>query len=274
MRTCEHCSVPFQLSRGSRPNARFCSDPCARHAQGVRVERSCAQCDRAFLVPPSIAKRGRSGQAYCSRGCYFEANRRPMKTLTCAGCGKSFARRAADLNGDKFCSRTCRKILATVSRCPRCDKEFRVTGYRRIRGQVFCSRTCANAAMTKRAEAKCERCGVSFARSLSRAARFCSGECAHPTAATLAGAQLTIGQIATIAGCTRETIASRFKRGEAVYGAEAPARLFRPSQGKLKVSRTVRGKVQRLLEQGRLSKTEIARLCNVSKSFVSKVGYS
>lgn len=76
------------------------------------IERSCANCNKIFLVHPSRMKHGR-GQN-CSPACQHAMRRAsPRPMFTCVGCNAQFPRpqsRTERKGGGKYCTRACRDL--------------------------------------------------------------------------------------------------------------------------------------------------------------------
>lgn len=74
-----------------------------RQPNRPKVQRTCKQCGKVFLVQQSVVDIG--GGLYCSRECWVPHNKKVPKTFTCTWCGKVFQRRPS--RERKFCSKQC-----------------------------------------------------------------------------------------------------------------------------------------------------------------------
>lgn len=75
------------------------------------IERACQMCGSKFRVAPSRLKHGRG--LNCSPKCQYEARCAQQSmavSLTCEGCGISYARSPSHADKARFCTRECRDI--------------------------------------------------------------------------------------------------------------------------------------------------------------------
>ncbi len=128
----------------------------------MKVAKSCEQCGKKKMLPPSHAARG-DGR-FCSRACVNESQKRPRPKpprRPCNWCGKHIG----DLHPNKkFCSVYCGKHRRNiVSReCPECGISFKRSSYKYPGAHreftPYCSRKCAKPHL-------CVNCHINFAES-------------------------------------------------------------------------------------------------------------
>lgn len=94
--------------------------------------------------------------------------------LVCKGCGEEFECDSKRGSKPRFCSRDCRRGLASEYCCQECGKSF--SGHKRR----FCSKTCRETyhRTAQRVIKPCERCGNDF-DARDKRIRFCSMLCAN-----------------------------------------------------------------------------------------------
>lgn len=79
----------------------------------------CEACHKVIWVPKNVLKKRRA----CSRECTAELRRSELLTLECANCGKTIARKTADVENSKnkkfFCDRACKDSAQRLDgNCP------------------------------------------------------------------------------------------------------------------------------------------------------------
>lgn len=116
------------------------------------VKRTCVGCGRAFLVPPSMAKR-----QWCSAACRYATpgwedglGTKRRKVCTCEVCGVTFE--ATQSKVGRFCSRRCLGVANGkrqspnpakwhMYQCLQCGRPYRELVWKAFRTH-FCSRAC------------------------------------------------------------------------------------------------------------------------------------
>lgn len=115
--------------------------------KGGEVEIICKQCGKHKKVKPSEIMN--SNGKYCSRGCYYLAQKTKIKKI-CLRCGKEFKARP---KRGKYCSQKC-YFMSNIGKnnpnwkgggieyiCLYCKKSFKVMHYR-IKKVKYCSSKC------------------------------------------------------------------------------------------------------------------------------------
>lgn len=140
---CQRCGKGFTVWRSeARRNRKYCSRACfLGHPVDERVSSTCAHCGKLQQVVPSHLAGGKG--RYCSLDCY-RASRPARRTVSCAGCEKSFTVKASQ-TAAKYCSRPCywRAKAGRVVQCLACGKTFRPRPWYRATAR-YCSNACTN----------------------------------------------------------------------------------------------------------------------------------
>lgn len=135
--TCVVCGKKFYTWKkyNEKYNPKFCSQKC-RSSQ--KVEKTCPQCGKIFLVKPS-----QSSLIHCSQKCRIKTIKERCIRI-CGICGKKFEVRYSNQKA-QFCSREClgksriKKENHIISKCATCGKQFEHTIYDVGR---YCSKKC------------------------------------------------------------------------------------------------------------------------------------
>lgn len=166
---CLQCSKEIRHKPSQR--RKYCSKDCRIEFErqlAIRLHaRPCAVCEAPVYRPPAHLKR--SGEHFCSRKCFAQANvgarnpafRTGRVTLKCQLCGESFKRKHGDASKAKFCSPQCvsrftwkhgslsDRVLPDMQ-CQRCGETFHPNTLKR----QFCSDVCSSAAHAHRIAGK------------------------------------------------------------------------------------------------------------------------
>lgn len=157
---CATCGKSFTDYPSQRPGvSSYCSRACraadpayrkrlrAAVAPAMKKRRTlndipCQQCGTMFL--PSSSRR-----RYCSRPCWYDANRRHPKATErpCEACGSLFKPTGPQLTRGhgRYCSKRCwadTHRRRTAHTCVNCRSEFAMSAKLARSGQRFCSREC------------------------------------------------------------------------------------------------------------------------------------
>lgn len=101
----------------------------------MTLSKQCAHCGKTFYKKSSVSlKDWREKAKFCSRQCYWDHDRKPLRT--CAHCGKSFHDNW--IKGRRYCSAECSGAARRkpLPRCERCGKPCKKHNRR------FCCRKC------------------------------------------------------------------------------------------------------------------------------------
>ncbi len=144
MTPCKTCNTPLQGRQ-----THFCSAECRFKAQPNGKHFPCLNCGEAVYRRPSVIKRNKSGEWFCSGDCK-NTYKRKQSTVTCPICDKRFyihAHRIARNKHPVTCSMECKLALlqweTLLVYCDCCgDEIYRKQSEVNKREHHFCNRTC------------------------------------------------------------------------------------------------------------------------------------
>lgn len=134
---CEICNKEFSFYPSEEGIKKYCSRACACDSRRIKIEVTCLECGKQFIIPPRKYRNGK--RKYCSRGCSHHSKERAEKIShsletstkkSCLVCGKIFKARPSSLEhgNAKYCSKHCfneSQRNSVILKCVVCGNEYK-----------------------------------------------------------------------------------------------------------------------------------------------------